>query len=77
MAPESAEDDLKSAKETILTSAPVWDESNSVIEKFSPAPAAVQADDQVLLDTYPIPQPDSFQLTKVPLNTRGEGTLGY
>ena len=65
MAPESAEDDLKSAKETILTSAPVWDESNSVIEKFSPAPAAVQADDQVLLDTYPIPQPDSFQLTKV------------
>ena len=65
MAPESAEDDLKSAKETILTSAPVWDESNSVIEKFSPAPAPVQADDQVLLDTYPIPQPDSFQLTKV------------
>ena len=65
VAPESAEDDLQSAKESILTIAPVWDDSNSIIQKFSPAQAPIPADEKDLLDSYPIPQPDSFELTKV------------
>jgi len=63
VAPESVEDDLNSAKESILTSAPVWDESNSTVVKFSPALVPTQGDEEALLENYPIPQPNKFTLT--------------
>ena len=65
VAPESVEDDLNSVKESILTSAPVWDESNSTVVKFSPALVPTQGDEEALLENYPIPQPNKFTLTSV------------
>jgi len=65
VAPDSIEDDLNSAQESILTVANVWEESNSNIIKFEPAPPKVQNDEDALLAKYPIPQPYSLKLTKV------------
>ena len=52
-------------QESILSVSEVWDESNSTIIKFDPAPPKVQPDENILLAEYPVPQPTTFLITKV------------
>ena len=64
-------------QESILSESEVWDESNSNILKFEPAPPKVQQDEDTLLSQYPIPQPSTINITKVTIvvtkKARGKG----
>jgi hypothetical protein len=43
----------------------VWDKENCQLVRFDPPPGKVQPDEELLMAKYPIPQPSTFNLTKV------------
>ena len=67
--PCSAESDLKSVKESIISISDPWDVDNSDIVKFDPAPPSANPDEEELLTAYPAPQPSKFDMTEAVMET--------
>ena len=69
MFPCSAESDIQSVKETIISISDPWDTNNSDIEKFEPSLPLANADEEELLTAYPAPKPSSFDMTEAVTET--------
>ena len=60
----SAESDLQSVRESIISISDPWDATNSEIAKFEPALPQSSPDEEELLSTFPAPQPSKFDMTE-------------
>eukprot|EP00095_Tigriopus_kingsejongensis_P007852 maker-scaffold62_size438377-snap-gene-2.15 protein:Tk07852 transcript:maker-scaffold62_size438377-snap-gene-2.15-mRNA-1 annotation:"helicase with zinc finger protein domain" len=57
------EDGLQKFQQSIISQPERWDEHNSEIVDFDPPLIKPEADDELILRTYPHPQPSKFQAT--------------
>ena len=60
----SAESDLQSVRESIISISDPWDSTNSEIAKFEPALPQSNPDEEELLAAFPAPQPSKFDMTE-------------
>lgn len=64
MVPCSAEADLATVRESILSTADPWHLEHADLRRFEPAAAAAHGDEEELTAAYPAPQPSRFDMTE-------------